>query len=439
MNSTSIRIPAGSSSHPANTICQQLCSKIPFQLPELLALRCHEAQCNGTLTSASGATLGDYKALREECMDTKVNYAVVHELVKLQHKDIQDSNIRKIVLDLTNPAVTKLIVGATSIYGKKNNSAHYGTFAQRTASLFPETFSAYTQAKKSEKSFLELTVGAMEELYNEAKEAHASSGGYILFADYETTQGRFLMTAMLKKRDGLRLNDDLVPEILIELDLNSLYHAARINFTKYAEYMVSNAEERIELNYLSFLSQSSGRAAAGYFVTALGCAVGTASAAATENLIKESTKFFRDRPDLSHNRLAVKSDILRYLEDKMESGHSVKLSEIEALVRPYFPAVYEGQADDLADEFVAHLNSEAVGVPVEFPLSKRTLEKFTHVVYKTDNWQLKFDRGALGEGEDAEIRFMEKEGRLVINSLSQAAINLLRQAINDKADISGAD
>lgn len=368
-------------------------------------------------------------------MDTKVNFAVVHELVKLQHRDIQDSNIREVVLDLTNPAVTKLIVGATSIYGKKNNSAHYGTFAQRTASQFPEKFSAYTQlAKESEKSFLELTTSAMEELYSEAKEAHASSGGYILFADYQTAQGRFLMTAMLKKRDGLRLNDDLVPEILIELDLNSLYHAARINFTKYAEYMVSNAEDRIELNYLSFLSQSSGRAAAGYFVTALGCAVGTASAAATENLIKESTKFFRDRPDLFHNRLAVRSDILRYLEDKMETGHSVKLSEIEALVRPYFPAEYEGQADDLADEFVAHLNSEAVGVPVEFPLSKRTLEKYTHVVYKTDNWQLKFDRGALGEGEDAEIQFLEKEGRLVINNLSQAAIDLLRQAINDKAD-----
>jgi len=52
-------------------------------------------------------------------MDVKVNFAVVHELIKEQFKDIQASDIRKVVLNKDKPAVSKLIIGATSIYGKK--------------------------------------------------------------------------------------------------------------------------------------------------------------------------------------------------------------------------------------------------------------------------------------------------------------------------------
>ncbi len=372
-------------------------------------------------------------------MDTNINFAVVHELIKDQHKDIQEPDIRKIVLDQGKPAVCKLILGATSIYGKKNNVAHYGIFAKKTDSGFPAKFEAYSKIAITEKSFLEITHAAMAELQVAASDAPASSGGYILFVDYEIHQGRFLLVTMLKKRDGLRLNENLEPEELIELDLNSLYHAARINFGKYKEYTQANDEQRQELSYLSFLSQSAARAAAGYFVKALGCATGTASAAATKNLIQEGVQFFRDRPNLRGNRLAFRDDLLRYLEKQKDIGEPVRLSEVEQIARRYFPAEVEGQADDLANELTSHLNSEAVGVPVEFPVNKSVLGKYTHVVYKSDSWQIKFDRNALGEGVDAEIRFVEKEGRLVINNLSKEAITVIRQAIADKADIDKAD
>lgn len=372
-------------------------------------------------------------------MDIKVNYAVVHELRKEQFKDIQPSFIRQEVFDVTKPAVSKLIVGATSIYGKKNNAAHYGIFAKKTASEFPEEFDGYTKIVISKKSFLEITGSAMGELHAAAKKATAASGGYILFVDYESGNARFLLIAMLKKRDGLRLNEELEPEELIELDLNSLYHAARINFSKYGEYANADDEAKQELNYLSFLSQSAGRSAAGYFVTALGCAVGTASAAATKNLIMESVRFFRDRPNLYPNRIRFKDEVLRYLEQQRDTGLSVKLSEVEAIARQFFPAEMEGQADDLASEFTGHLNSEAVGVPVEFPISKATLDKYTHVLYKADNWQLKFDRNSLGEGVDAEIRFVEQDRKLIINNLSDQAVEVIRQALADKIDVPVAE
>jgi nucleoid-associated protein len=82
---------------------------------------------------------------------------------------------------------------------------------------------------------------------------------------------------------------------------------------------------------------------------------------------------------------------------------------------------------------VLHLLLETA-IPVEFPISKATLDKYTHVVYKADNWQLKFDRNSLGEGIDAEIRFVEKDRKLIINNLSENAIEVIRQAIADKRD-----
>lgn len=368
-------------------------------------------------------------------METKVNFAVVHELVKEQYKDILPSNIREVTFNLKVPAVSKLIEGAVGIYGKKNNNAHYGTFAKKTASDYPEDFHAYfSQPKLVAKSFIELTQSAMGELHATAKPLPGASGGYILFVDYESKNVRFLLIAMLKKRDGLRLNEKLEPEELIELDLNSLYQAARINFERYGKYIAASEEDRLELNYLSFLSQTSGRSAAGYFVSSLGCTVGSASSQATKNLILESVQFFRERPDLYPHRLVMKDKVLHYLEKKRGLGESVKLSEVEAIAREFFPATYEGQADDLASEFVAHLNSEAIGVPVEFPLSNATLQKYTHVSFKADNWQLKFDRDALGEDVSSEILFVEKDRKLILNNLSEDAIAVIRAAINEKKD-----
>lgn len=71
-------------------------------------------------------------------MDAKINFAVVHELIKEQFKDIKSSDIRKVVLKKDKPAVSKLIVGATSIYGKKNNGTHYGIFAKKDRKRFSE-------------------------------------------------------------------------------------------------------------------------------------------------------------------------------------------------------------------------------------------------------------------------------------------------------------
>lgn len=368
--------------------------------------------------------------------DITINKVVIHELVKDQHQSIQPSNLRSTVLDSANAIVLKLVDSITALYGTRNNSAHYGTFRTGDGSgLFPENFISYTQLTQSEDShFLSLTQVAMNELYRKAESIHASSGGYILFADYSNTQSRFFIIAMIKQKEGIRLSASLEPEELIELDMSRLYQAARINFGKLSAYLAASEADKQDLSYLSFVSPTVGRTAAGYFVTALGCAPGAASSRATDTLVKESMAFFRNNEILNSSRKRFKDNLLEYLTRKEETGESVKLSEVEEIARPFMPAEEAGQADEIANAFIAHLNSEEHAVPVEFPVNKAALKKHTHISYSADNWDLKFERHALGLTDAAQIYYDRENRRITIRNLPDKLIEKISDELENRPE-----
>jgi len=275
-------------------------------------------------------------------------------------------------------------------------------------------------------------LAAMEALFQKAENLHAASGGYLLFADYSNAQGRFFMVAMIKQKEGIRLSRQLVPEELTQLDLNRLYQAARINFGKLSAYQAATASGRQELNYLSFVSPSNSKTAAGYFVTALGCARGTASARATDTIIRESANFFRQHDDLKRHLQAFKNDLLEHLTQKEREGSSVKLSEIERLARRYIPSDEPGTADEIACNLIAHLNGEEHEVPVEFPVSKTVLVKHRQIRYKASNWDISFERSALGVGDDAQVQYDMDRNRIIFNSVPDGLADLIREELENQ-------
>lgn len=368
--------------------------------------------------------------------DIIINNVVIHELVKEQHQPIQPTTLRAAILDPNNEIVIKLVDGITSLYGTRNNSAHYGTFRTGDGSgAFPDSFSTYTESPTPDDAqFLALTRVAMEELYRKAESSHASSGGYILFADYSNLQSRFFIIAMIKQKDGIRLSAALEPEELTELDMNRLYQAARINFGKLSAYIAASETDRQDLSYLSFVSPNAGKTAAGYFVTALGCAPGAASARATDTLVKESTAFFRNNVFLHPSRKRFKDNLLVYLARKEETGESVKLSEVEEIARPFMPAGEAGQTDELASAFIAHLNSEEHAVPVEFPVNKGVLRKHTHICYSADNWDVKFERHSLGVTDAAQVYYDRANNRITIRDLPDSLIAKISEELESRIE-----
>ncbi|WP_320837519.1 nucleoid-associated protein [Zhongshania sp.] len=360
-------------------------------------------------------------------------YSVVHALNKEQHEPIQPSTIKADVLQSGDDGVEKLLSGVVKTYGSRNNSAHYGIFREEGEGrgAFPDRFDEYVNTPNpSSDDFLDLTKTAMDELYGKAEVSSLASGGYMLFADYTQDGTRFFLTVMIKQKEGLTLTEDLQPEALMQLDLNKLYQAARINIAKYRSFLDADEDEQSELVYLSFVSPHPGKGASGYFVTALGCQAGSTSKKATEALIKASAAFFRGEDDLAGARADFRNDLITYLSEKKLSRELVKLSEIDAIARNYMPADEPGRQDELSDAFMAFLNNEENAIPAEFAVSSTALSGYLKINVKANNWQIKFDRSALGDDAAASIYFDQNTKKIVLSDVPDDVQKILKDELN---------
>lgn len=367
-------------------------------------------------------------------MDLTLNHVVIHEIKKQQHHDIEAIDKKNDALPNDHELVIKLVQGVAGIYGRRNSSAHYGVFLPvNQLEKFPPNFISYaaTPAVNSQQ-FIALSHVAMDELERLAKETPAASGGYILVADYCNDQGRFFLIAMLKKKPGINLNANLVPEGIQQLDLNSLHQAARINFSRFEEFLQATPEERKEINYLSFVSPSTNTETAGYFINALGCSKGTASNKATTAVVKETSAFFFRKPELKLHRTEFQDKLMNYLADCEAKSQSATLSQIDKIARKFFPADDTSTTDALSDELLTRLNSEKHGIPCEFPVSKTALKKLTHIRHRTASWDLNISIIALGETSDAEIEYQHNDGKLIIRHLPAEMRLKIEKALRDR-------
>ncbi|WP_447895458.1 nucleoid-associated protein [Vreelandella sp. GE22] len=365
----------------------------------------------------------------------EINKVIVHELVKERHQPIENSNYRPLVLDNTHPLVIKLVEGVTKIYGNRYNGAHYGTFVDGDGrGQFPDEFQNYAgKDDPTDLDFIKISHIGMHRLYDKGS-VKAASGGYILFSDLVADDVRYFLVVMIKKTPGMRLSEELSPEELEQLDLSKLHQAARINFSRFGEYEDATVEQKRELNYLSFISPVSSRSASGYFITALGCSEGNTSNQATTNLIRGSRKFFKENDSIKHNKDVFMSSLYTYLHEKLESKEPVKLSEVANIASNYVPHDLGDEAQEIVDAFVAVLNSDELAIPVEFPVSKTSLNRHTHVTAKSPNWKFMFDKVALGTDPASEIFYNKDHGSLTITQLPPEVIQQLDQEVSDDGD-----
>lgn len=370
-------------------------------------------------------------------LDITINHIIVHELIKKQHKDIDVSNMRKTVLKPELPTVVKLLEDIVSVYGKKQNRSHYGIFSPgNTGNAFPKAYDAYVKFNNApEAEFIALTVATMKRLESSANSEKASTGGYIVFADYISANERFLLIAMIKQTSGIRLTEKLEPEELTQLDLTKLHQAAKINFGKYSDFQKADDEARKELNFLSFISPVANKSAAGYFITALGCSAGSTSRQATESVIKEARKFFRNNADLKANTDSFMSDLYEYLNSRR--GGSVTLSEIGAVARKHMPVALGDKQEELEEALLNHLNSEECGVPTEFPPDQKSVHKMTHLKVQGDKWDMEFQKDALGDTDAADVYFDRKNGKLIISSLPDTVKEVIEEVLTGRKEDQG--
>ena len=291
--------------------------------------------------------------------------------------------------------------------------AHYGVFRDDAASTrVPSIVKSYCMdAEPTPDGFLALTNDCMTALCDKARSQNLATGGYLLFADYTNTGRRFLLTAMIKQRSGITM-EGLVPTNIKELDLRKLHQVARVAFERLCRYEETAAEERQDMTYVTFVSPKGSQRAAGYFVTALGCEQGTPAAAATKSVIAGTNDFFDNRESIRSRKHEVKEELLGLFRRKVDANEHAKLLEIYEVVRRYFPLE---EVDHLSEEFAVHLQSETRRVPMEFPVSKATVNRYTRFTYRSNQLKVEIDKAAVTREDSGPIYFDQEHRRLVIS------------------------
>ncbi|HEM6741187.1 TPA: nucleoid-associated protein [Citrobacter farmeri] len=369
-----------------------------------------------------------------------IKHVIVHELIKESNKDFDHSkpyNLRDTELDKSNDIVKKLVDGVIELYGSKGNSAHYGIFISDKTKQgpIPSLFHNYSLVHESVSSdFIALSKAVMKRMYHTAKEQVWASGGYVVFTDYISSGFRYLLVTMIKKTNGVTISDNLEPEEMIHLELGNINQAAKINFRYYDEYQTADDLKKTELSYLSFISKTIGQSAAAYFIAALGCDKGIASAGATRKLPDEVRRFFKKEPLLKKQADLFRNDVIKYLERQFDNKHSAKLSDVEALASSHMTDIDETERTELVQKLMRHLNSEEVRIPSEFVINKTSLDKIRNVIYKTPALSFHFDKDLLGTTTDAKIFYDDDNASLTFNNLPVEALTKIRRALKEISD-----
>jgi nucleoid-associated protein len=341
----------------------------------------------------------------------EIKQVVIHELIKQSGTTTIDTNPADKLLSIDLPLVGELVAELNKLYGTKGNNAIYGTFSRKNVTNeFPNYTDQYLKDELDDQ-FMALSIRCMAELTREASAQQSSTGGYIVFARYKEKHD-FLLIAMIKDKQGLQVNDDLEPVSITSIDLSKIHQAARINLSLYGN--ISNGEADLENDeakaYLSFVSPRTNHDVSGYFIKALDCSDGVPSGRATKNAFTAVDAYCQTIPQLKPLRPKARDSLMRYLDDCLKTKVPATLAGIEHTIRQIVPA----EMHHLVDGFAQFANSDEHQLPDAFGVNAAKLKTYTRIISKNPDWDLSFQRRALGTDENSELRYDMNTGLLTI-------------------------
>ncbi|MGF2931486.1 nucleoid-associated protein [Klebsiella pneumoniae] len=360
-------------------------------------------------------------------MAFQLRHCVIHELVKESGKQRVEAIIKQ-VLPTDDKYVQELVKSLNDLIGKKENQAARGTFdIEDPTYRVPNAFQDYYNGKAEPDSFHTFSTVCMNELTRQAKDPSrvAASGGAIVFAHYTSGTSNFMLITMVKQKEALRLDENLKPVGIVQIDMAKIHQAARVNFDRYYQYETLPEEEKP--TYLAFVSPKINQDASGYFVAALGCSDSVPSAKATDGALNGVKQYFEANKELTAYKNQAYDAVLNYLTLK-EDGKLASLTEIDHAVRSTVPAdKYEHM-----DNFITYLNSEEIGLPLEFSINRAVLGRRAKVKAKSNGWELNFERRFFGTAPGSVIQYNRADKKLIISKLDENIIQKLEAVLKER-------
>ncbi|MBW8374456.1 nucleoid-associated protein [Stenotrophomonas sp.] len=330
-----------------------------------------------------------------------LKFAVIHSLDKEAHSSAASVRTAASPLDVSIPQVVSLAEQLAKLVGRDGSSVFWGQFGSNNREgRFPGSVELLTSSLDAA-TFLTVSRVAMDELEAAASDESLSTGGYVCFVVYEAGGVNFLLVAMIKEKDAIRLDENMIPTEIREVDLSKLHQAARINLARYLEFIERgeepDAEDETERTYLCFINRNSRQDVAKYFITALGCEKGVSSSRATKLAVDSIKKYVSSRAEIKQFATQVRRAVIDHLY-ALPDQSEVTIPGLVAVVRL---ALGENNADHIED-LGRYLNADAE-LPERFAVSAKFIKSVTRITAQAGGWKLSFDDTELSETDGALI------------------------------------
>ncbi|HBR1515764.1 TPA: nucleoid-associated protein, partial [Klebsiella quasipneumoniae subsp. quasipneumoniae] len=84
------------------------------------------------------------------------------------------------------------------------------------------------------------------------------------------------------------------------------------------------------------------------------------------------------------------------------------------------------------DNFITYLNSEEIGLPLEFSINRAVLGRRAKVKAKSNGWELNFERRFFGTAPGSVIQYNRADKKLIISKLDENIIQKLEAVLKER-------
>lgn len=329
---------------------------------------------------------------------------IAHQIIKKAHETTATLQLRKKLLPTNSNVATILFEELRDAFQKRNPVAGAFLTTGDTQPRFQQVLSRYIKANDAQ-SFVSFTSSAMTVLCDEMAKQQAATGGYVVFAEYEADNTKFLFAALLSTTAKPNFDEELN---LIEspaLDMDHLRHGARVRFDKL---------EKNENGVVLFISeQSSG--ASDYFVDFIGCEAIASPEQQGRNLYCALDSWASANEYSDEQKGSLLQSAYSYWQTCRRNGSAMTLTAIANACMPQD-----------SNALLKHLAKEGQDLAGEFaPPPPGVMKRFVKFTFSKCGLKLEFDRNTWAN----EIKINQKLKTLTITNVPDELITALSEEL----------
>lgn len=299
----------------------------------------------------------------------------MHRIDKDQHANHATIVLRDQELDPNEPTTFNLIENIAESYFKRS-SRQYSKFA--TGENDPVFKTLLDTFLDDDDNFVQFSRSSTELLKEKMCDKPASTGGYVVVADFEL-ENRFVMVILMNKKGSVTVDDNNLDVGAVRtLDIDQFAMAGLINLSVY----LHPEDDR---RYMSFMRGE--RDVSDYFTRFIGSAQeGLESATVTTGRLVDTIQSYMHNNEYEQERMDnISSAVLQYGESQKRERQPISLSAVANLVNHENP-----------DEFFQFAQNNEISAYIE-SIDMRSLKRLQDFQYRGRGYTIKFKKNLIAD------------------------------------------